>query len=129
MNRKLLKVISILELIIAIIMYFTIAYQFDNDLIIQKIMPHTDFEATLLRLSIYIIPGISIICGIFTVVFSSKGILSFTGVLQILAGILTLHFEGKNQFMHIMGIIIICIGILKIILTLTLKKDNIKSRK
>ena len=69
MNKTIAKVIPVLELIIAIIMYFTVAYQFDNDKVIMKILTHTDFEATLLRLSIYIIPGINIISGLFGMTF------------------------------------------------------------
>ncbi len=124
MNKKILKVIALSELIISIIMYFLVAYQFDNDILVQKIMPNTDLEATLLRLSIYIIPGINIISGIFKIVFSTKGILCFAAILEILSGILTLHFKGKNDFMNIMGIIIIVLGVISIILSLTLKSTK-----
>ena len=124
MNKKILKVIALSELIISIIMYFLVAYQFDNDNLEKKIMPNTDLEATLLRLSIYIIPGINIISGIFKIFFSIKGILCFAAILEILSGILTLHFKGKNDFMNIMGIIIIVLGVISIILSLTLKSTK-----
>ena len=124
MNKNVLKVIAISEFIIALIMYFLIAYQFDNDAFIQEIMPHTNLEATLLRLSIYIIPAISIISSIFKIVFSSKGILCFAALLQILAGILTLYFKGDNSFMNFMGILIIVLAILSIILSLTLRNNK-----
>ena len=98
MNKQIAKIISVLELIVAVVMYFAVAYQFDNDPIIMKILPYTDFEATLLRLSIYIIPGINIIAGFFGITFNTKGILCFAGVLELLAAYLTLYFKGKSEF-------------------------------
>ncbi len=129
MNRKLARVISVLELVIAIIMYFAVAYQFDNDPVIMKILPHTDFEATLLRLSIYIIPGFNIISGLFGMTFNTKGILVFAGILELLAGHLTLYFKGKSELMNVMGIVMIVIGIVFILCVLTLKCPKKKKEK
>ena len=121
MNKQIAKIISVLELIVAVVMYFAVAYQFDNDPIIMKILPYTDFEATLLRLSIYIIPGINIIAGFFGITFNTKGILCFAGVLELLAAYLTLYFKGKSDLMNFMGIAMIVMGVLFIICVLTLK--------
>ena len=121
MNKQIAKIISVLELIVAIVMYFAVAYQFDNDPIIMKLLPYTDFEATLLRLSIYIIPGINIIAGFFGITFNTKGILCFAGVLELLAAYLTLYFKGKSDLMNFMGIAMIVMGVLFIICVLTLK--------
>ena len=121
MNKQIAKIISVLELIVAVVMNFAVAYQFDNDPIIMKILPYTDFEATLLRLSIYIIPGINIIAGFFGITFNTKGILCFAGVLELLAAYLTLYFKGKSDLMNFMGIAMIVMGVLFIICVLTLK--------
>ncbi|MBR4484263.1 MAG: hypothetical protein IKO97_03565 [Erysipelotrichaceae bacterium] len=121
MNKQIAKIISVLELIVAVVMYFAVAYQFDNDPIIMKILPYTDFEATLLRLSIYIIPGINIIAGFFGITINTKGILCFAGVLELLAAYLTLYFKGKSDLMNFMGIAMIVMGVLFIICVLTLK--------
>ena len=118
MNKRVLNIIALAELIIAIIMYFTIAYQFDNDRIIMRIMTHTDFEATLLRLSIYIIPGINIICGIFQIVFSTNGLILFTGLLEVLAGYMTLYYKGRSDMMFVMSIIMMCLGAIVAIMSL-----------
>lgn len=129
MFKKIARFICILELIIAVVMYFAIAYQFDNDRIIMKILPHTDFEATLLRLSIYIVPGINIIAGVFGITFCTKGILIFAGVLEILNGILTLYYKGASDLMNTMGIMMIVIDIIFIICIIfakDLKSDNKK---
>ena len=127
MGKKIAKFISVAELLVAIIMYFAVAYQFDNDPVIMKILPHTDFEATLLRLSIYIIPGINIICGVFGITFNTKGILCFAGVLEIINGWLTLYFKGKSDLMNTMGIMMICFGVIFILCVLFSK--DLKKKK
>lgn len=130
MNKRVLNIIALAELIIAIIMYFTIAYQFDNDRIIMRIMTHTDFEATLLRLSIYIIPGINIICGIFQIVFSTNGLILFTGLLEVLAGYMTLYYKGRSDMMFVMSIIMICLGAIVAIMSLiAMIIEKVKTKK
>ncbi len=128
MNKTLAKNIPVLELIIAVIMYFAVAYQFDNDPDIMKILPNTDFEATLLRLSIYIIPGINIISGLFGMTFNTKGILCFSGVLELLAAHLTLYFKGKSDLMNVMGNVMIVLGVLFILCVLTMKKPEKRTK-
>lgn len=130
MNKRVLNIIALAELIIAIIMYFAIAYQFDNDRIIMRIMTHTDFEATLLRLSIYIIPGINIICGIFQIVFSTNGLILFTGLLEVLAGYMTLYYKGRSDMMFVMSIIMICLGAIVAIMSLiAMIIEKVKTKK
>lgn len=127
MDRKILKTVALAELVIAFITYFTVAALFDQDSIIMHILPHTNFEATLLRLSIYIIPGINIICGLFGIVFSTNGLLLFTGILQILAGDLTLHYKGRSELMNTLGIIMIVLGTLTVV-TILIRKITEKRR-
>ena len=122
--KKIAKLITIIELFVAVIMYFAVAYHFENDPLIMRILPGTDLEATLLRLSIYIIPGINIICAFFGIVFSIRGLLTFTGVLEILAGILTLYFKGKSLMMQNMGILMIVMGAIYIPCVLLYKRDK-----
>ena len=117
-SKRIAQIISVLELIMAIVMYFAVAYQFENDPLIIRILPHTDFEATLLRLSIYIIPGINIIAGVFGITFNTRGILCFAGVLEIIAGIITLYYKGKSVLMNTTGIMMIVMGVLFIICVL-----------
>ncbi len=124
MMKKIAKLITIVELIVAVVMYFTVAYHFEHDAMIMKILPGTDFTATLLRLSIYIIPGINIICAFFGIVFSTRGLLSFVGVLEILAGVLTLYFKGKSLMMQNMGILMIVMGLVFIPCVLLYRRDK-----
>ena len=122
--KKIAKFITIVELIVAVVMYFTVAYHFEHDAMIMKILPGTDFTATQLRLSIYIIPGINIICAFFGIVFSTRGLLSFVGVLEILAGVLTLYFKGKSLMMQNMGILMIVMGLVFIPCVLLYRRDK-----
>ncbi|MBQ2658292.1 MAG: hypothetical protein IJF87_06980 [Erysipelotrichaceae bacterium] len=124
MMKKIAKLITVLELIVAVVMYFTVAYHFEHDAMIMKILPGTDFTATLLRLSIYIIPGINVICAFFGIVFSTRGLLSFIGVLEILAGVLTLYFKGNSLMMQNMGILMIAMGLIFIPCVLLYKRNK-----
>ena len=107
-------------------MYIVIANHFDNDRIIVNILSHITFESTILRLLIYIVPGINLICGLFGIVFSTKGILIFSSILEILAGILTMYFKGRNDLMNIFAYVMIIFGIISIICILTYKQNKKK---
>ena len=124
MMKRTAKLITILELFVAAVMYFAVAYHFEHDAVIMKILPGTDFTATLLRLSIYIIPGINVICAFFGIVFSTRGLLSFTGVLEILAGILTLYFKGNSMLMQTMGLLMIFMGLIYIPCVLLYRREK-----
>ena len=109
-------------------MYFVVAYQFDHDAIINDMLPSTDFEANLLRLSIYIIPGLNIVSGVFGITFCTRGILVFAGLLEVLAGFITLHYKGNNDFMNFMGYLMIAMGVIFIICILTIRELDLKKK-
>ena len=124
MSKKILNVISVIELILVVVMYIVIANHFDSDPLITDILSHITFESTVLRLLIYIVPGINLVCSLFNVVFTTRGILTFSSILEIIAGVLTLYFKGSNTTMNNTGIIMIVLGILSIICILTNIKDK-----
>ena len=126
--KKIAKLITVIELFLAVIMYFVIAYHFEHDRVIMKILPGTDFYATLLRLSIYIIPGINIICAFFGIVFSTRGLLTFTGLLEILAGLLTLNFKGESMMMQNMGLLMVALGIIFIPCVLLFRRNKTEEK-
>lgn len=115
MNKKIIGYISIAELFTAVIAYFAFAYHYETDPKIMNILANTDAQATLLRLCIYIVPGVNLINGMFGIIFSSKGLLFFVMLLEILAAHLTLSFTGKSDFMNVLGIVMIVLAILDII--------------
>ncbi len=112
MNKKLIGFISILELFLAVIAYCAFAYFFETDPKIEMILANTDAQATLLRLCIYIVPGINLISGMFGIIFSSKRLLTFVMLLEILASYLTLSYTGNNSFMNVLGLIMLLLAIL-----------------
>ena len=128
MRRNIVKTICVAELLIAIVMYFVVAYQFDHDAVINDMLPSTDFEANLLRLSIYIIPGLNIVSGVFGITFCTRGILVFAGLLEVLAGFITLHYKGNNDFMNFMGYLMIVMGVIFIICILTIRELDLKKK-
>ncbi|MBR4461890.1 MAG: hypothetical protein IKS51_04850 [Erysipelotrichaceae bacterium] len=115
MSKKIISYISIAELFMAFIAYFAFAYHFETDPKIMRILANTDATATLLRLCIYIVPGINLINGMFGIIFSSKGLLFFVMLLEILAAYLTLSYTGKSDFMNVLGVIMIVLAILDIV--------------
>ena len=128
MRRNIVKAICVAELLIAIVMYFVVAYQFDHDAIINDMLPSTDFEANLLRLSIYIIPGLNIVSGVFGITFCTRGILVFAGLLEVLGGMTTLPYRDNNGFMNFMGYLMIAMGIIFIICILTIRDLDLKKK-
>ena len=121
-----MNVISVLELILAVVMYIVIAYHFDSDRMIIRMLSQITFESTLLRLLIYIVPGINLICGLFHIVFSTKGILIFSSVLEIIAGLLTQYYQGRNNLMNILGYVMIVFGVISILCVLFIRKNKKK---
>ena len=128
MRRKIVQSICVIELILAIVMYFTVAFHFENDAIINAILPSTDFEATVLRLSIYIIPGLNIVSGVFGITFATRGILFLAGILEILGGWMTLYFKGESVWMNISGWLQIAMGVIFIICILTIKELKVSKK-
>lgn len=126
MGKKILNVISVLELILVVVMYIVIAYHFDSDRMIIRMLSQITFESTLLRLLIYIVPGINLICGLFHIVFSTKGILIFSSVLEIIAGLLTQYYQGRNNLMNILGYVMIVFGVISILCVLFIRKNKKK---
>ena len=115
MNKKIIGSISITELFLAVITYFAFAYYFETDPKVEMILANTDAQATLLRLCIYIVPGINLISGMFGIIFSSKRLLSFVMLLEILASYLVLTYTGNNPFMNTLGIIMLVLAVLDLL--------------
>ena len=115
MFRKIVQFSSIIQIILCIVTYFTISYQFDADIHLMRMLASSDLVATLLRLSIYVIPGVHLIGGLFGLTFSTKKLLSFVGVLMILASIFTIYYAYTNKFMLVIGISALVLSILYLI--------------
>ena len=123
MGKRIVKAMSVLQIILAMVSYFSISIHFDNDAKIFGLLANTDFVATILRLSIYMVPGIHLLSGLYGLVFSDKKILLFIIAIEITSCALAFTYIGSSQYMLILSIIGLTISILYLIGTLLIKKQ------
>lgn len=115
MLKKIIAYSALMELLLALVLYFTIGYQFDHNFELKLLLESNSLISTSLRLSLYVIPGVHIIGGLFGMVFSNKKLLIFIGTLMVLASIFTIYFSNNNLFMLILGIILLILSLLYLI--------------
>lgn len=122
MGRRIVKIVSGLDIVLAIVIYFFIDTQFKTDYRISQLLETTNALSTLLRLSIYSIPGVHLICGLFGLVFSNKKLLFFIDGVQLLSVILMLIFlKGNSERMLYISLVSIGFVVIYFIGTLLIK--------
>lgn len=121
MNRKIIKVMAILQMILCLVTYFSMSYHFDADVVIYKMLENTDVVATLLRLSLYAIPGIHLLSSLYGLVFDDKKILVIISVVELIASVLTFTYVSSSEYMLILSIITVSIAAIYFISVLTIK--------
>lgn len=121
MNRKIIKVMAILQMILCLVTYFSMSYHFDADVVIYKMLENTDVVATLLRLSLYAIPGIHLLSSLYGLVFDDKKILVIISVVELIASGLTFTYVSSSEYMLILSIITVSIAAIYFISVLTIK--------
>lgn len=125
MNKKIIKVMSILQIVLCLVSYFSMSYHFDRDVIVFAKLANTDFVATMLRLSLYIVPGIHLLSGLYGLVFEDKKILIVMSLFELVSCGLSFTFVGKSVYMLILNIISCSIALIYFISVLTLdEKQN-----
>lgn len=112
MNRKIIKVISVIQLVLCIVSYFSFSKHFDNDDIVFDLLANTELAATLLRLSLYVIPGIHLLSGLYGLVFSQKSALLIISIVELISCAITFVFVGNSQYILILSIIALSLSIL-----------------
>ena len=122
MEKKVIKICSIIQILLSIVTYFSISSHFDADEEIFALLAHTDFIATMLRLSIYIVPGIHLLSGLYGLVFDEKKLLYIICVLEILSCALTFTFIGNSLYMFILSILGLVVSIIYFIAIVLIKK-------
>ena len=123
MNKKIIRVTAILQMILAIVAYFSMSYHFDNDSKIFALLANTDFVATMLRLSLYIIPGIHLLSGLYGLVFSDKKILLIICIFEIISCGLSFTFIGNSIYMLVLSIISIVLALIYLIAVISMKQE------
>ena len=122
MNKKIIKVMAVLQMLLAIVAYISMGYHFDNDRKIYRLLANTDFVATILRLALYAVPGIHLLSGLYGLVFSDKGILTIIAIVETISCGLSFMYVGSSQYMLILSIISTLISLIYLISTFTMKQ-------
>lgn len=123
MNRKIIKVMAVMQMILAIVAYISMGYHFNNDAKIFNLLANTDFIATVLRLALYAVPGIHLLAGLYGLVFSDKGILLVIAIVEAISCGLSFLYVGSSQYMFILSIVSSSIAAIYLISALTIKQN------
>lgn len=123
MNRKIIKVMAVLQMILAIVAYFSMVYHFDRDKKIFGLLANTDFIATILRLALYIVPGIHLLASLYGLVFSDKGILIVIAIVEAISCGLSFMYIGSSEYMLILSIISSSIAFIYLVCAITMKQN------
>ena len=103
MGKKLVRFASAGELILVFVYYLVIDYSYSNDETVMNILAMTGIVSTLMRLAIYVIPGMHLVTGLFGEVFYSRGLLCFVGLLSLLISLATFSFRGTSVFLSVLA--------------------------
>lgn len=122
MGKRVVKVMSVLQIIICFVAYFSMSIHFDNDDLVFKMLENTDFLGTFLRLSLYLIPGVHLLSGLYGLVFNDKKILIGMGIVELINSGIMFIFVGRSDYMLILAIVTSVIALLYFIGVLTIKE-------
>lgn len=121
MGKRIVKVMSVLQIILCLVAYFSMSIHFDNDDLVFKMLENTDFLGTFLRLSLYLIPGLHLLSGLYGLVFNDKKILIGMSIVELINSGLMFIFIGRSEYMLILAIVASVIAVLYFIGVLTTK--------
>ena len=124
MGKRIVKVMSVLQIILCLVAYFSMSIHFDNDDLVFKMLENTDFLGTFLRLSLYLIPGLHLLSGLYGLVFNDKKILIGMSIVELINSGLMFIFIGRSEYMLILAIAASVIAVLYFIGVLTIKENK-----
>ena len=122
MNKKIINVVSVLQLLLCVVAYISMIIHFDYDKSIFIMLENTDFIGTMLRLSLYAVPGIHLLSGLYGLVFSDKKILLLIEIVELISSAFTFIFIGKSLYMLVLSIISIVMAIIYLVNVILMKK-------
>lgn len=89
MGRKLLKVLSLVEIIVAIGFYIALDYEYSSDPIILHMSELNGLDAKVYALFLYVAPAIHIIAGLLASIFNgSKKLMIFMSIIVLLSSLI-----------------------------------------
>lgn len=124
MGKRIVKVMAITQIVLAIVAYVSMSIHFNDDLYLFSMLARTDFFAVMLRLSVYIVPGIHLLAGLYGLVFSDKKVVTFIGLIELISCVLTLIYIGDSGFMNVLSIISVCIAGLYLLGAILIKNEK-----
>ena len=126
--KKLMRFVAIALFLLSAVLFLAMSIHFDTDPVIFELLENNDVVSTLHRLSIYFIPGMCLVGGMFALVFSTKKILITMALFQIVTAYLLNMYIGKSVFMFAMFIVYMAVSILYLAGALFYKTEIKKSR-
>lgn len=126
--KKLMRFIAVTSFVLAIVLFLAMSIHFDTDPVIYKMLENNDVVSTLHRLSIYFVPGMCFIGGMFALVFSTKKILIAMAIAQIATAYILSIYTGESVFVFALFVIYMTISILYLVSAVFYKSENKKSR-
>lgn len=124
MGKRIIKVMSVLQIILCLVAYFSMSIHFDNDDLVFKMLENTDFIGTFLRLSLYLVPGVHLLSGLYGLVFSDKKILILMSIVELANSGLMFSFVGRSEYMLILSIVATSIAFIYFVGVLTIKENK-----
>ena len=122
MNRKVIKAVSVIQIFLCIVSYISMSVHFNTDYKIYALLENTDFVGTILRLSLYIVPGIHLLSGLYGLVFKDKKILLIICIFEVVSSALTFLFVSKSEYMLVLSIISLLLSLSYLTSILTIKE-------
>lgn len=126
--KKTMRFIAISSFVLSIVLFFALSVQFDNDPVLFAMLEKKDMISTFHRLAVYYIPGACMIGGMFALVFTTKKILIFMSLCQLLICFLLSGYIGKSVFMLSLLVIYTAISIIYLVCAIFYKSETKKSR-
>lgn len=123
MGRKIVKAMSVLQIVLCFVAYISMSIHFNRDPIVFKMLENTDTLGTALRLALYAVPGIHLLSGLYGLVFTNKKALILINIVEIANCAITFSFIGKSVYMRVLSIVSICIAVVYFIATIASKEN------
>ena len=122
MNRKVIKAVSVIQIFLCIVSYISMSVHFNTDYKIYALLENTDFVGTILRLSLYIVPGIHLLSGLYGLVFKDKKILLIICIFEVISSALSFLFVSKSEYMLVLSIVALLLSLAYLASILTIKE-------
>lgn len=112
MKKKIVSSVSVVQILLAFVAYFAISKHFNDDEKIFSLLANTDFVATMLRLSIYIVPGVQLLSGLYGLTFKDKKVLYIVCICEIIVSLLSFTYVDNDKYMLLLSSFSLFISIL-----------------